>query len=206
MNPKHNIKEPDKFKEKLENAMAAIYELLELSKEYDIKSALGDELIPYIEETGKTCFHVSGQFYRPNEYLQALLDIIRVNYEPRPMGTLLLNSNMQFIYDRIPSCPFRIGYVSITSCDNIPFDIFWKQYVVPYIKKCGYSFNNANPMYVITTVGVERYNTELMDNVISAIEPNLSFEAGFCLDAALEKKTRVSLWMFINDSSNETTT
>ena len=94
----------------------------------------------------------------------------------------------------------------MTSRDNIPFDIFWEEDVVPYIEKCGYSLDNANALYVITTVGVERYNLEFAECVVTAISPILSLEVGFCLDTALEKKTRVSLWMFISDSPNETTT
>ncbi|MDQ6965587.1 MAG: hypothetical protein Q9M23_01535, partial [Mariprofundaceae bacterium] len=113
----NNITEPEQFNHKLQEVMEGIYELLELSREEELSPVREDGVVRYGEE-GKTCFQVSGQFERPTEFLQTLLDMIRVNFETYIFGTFQLNSNMGFMYDEIPDAPFQLGYVSITSENN----------------------------------------------------------------------------------------
>lgn len=69
MNTKTNVKEPAQFKEKLTDLMGSIYELLELSKERNLKPVSDDGCTNYMEQNGKTCVQVAGQFNRPSEYL-----------------------------------------------------------------------------------------------------------------------------------------
>lgn len=217
MKDKNNIKSPIKFQEKLQEVMEGIYELFELSKEHNLAPVSEDGVTRYMEEYGKTCFQVSGQFDRPSEYLQSLLDIIRVNYEPCVLGTFFLNSNMGFLYERIPESPFQIGYISITSGDNKHFYQFWDEDVVPYIEKCGYSIKDASAIYAVASTGEEKYGMEFMDEILTTLgsgfsvdeavnllaafvcetteEPIKQIYSGFCLDAALENKIRLSLWL-----------
>jgi hypothetical protein len=225
MNDNININTPAKFQEKLIEVMEGIYELFELSKEHNFEPVSEDGVTRYIEECGKTCFQVSGQFNRPSEYLESLLDIIRVNYEPCVLGTLFLNSNMGFLYDAIPEKPFRLGYISITSKPNKQFNLFWKEDVVPYIEECGYSIQDASSIFAVATTGGENYSIDLIDNISTTLnsgfsvdeavelmaafvcetleEPTKQIYSGYCLDAALEDKIRLSLWLFIN--SHEST-
>lgn len=220
MKDKNNIKSPVKFLEKLQEVMDGMYELFELSKEQSLAPVSDDGVIRYMEGSGKTCFQVSGQFDRPSEYLQSLLDIIRVNYEPCALGTFFLNSNMAFLYERIPDSPFQLGYISISSEGNMQFDQFWEEEVVPYIEKCGYSINDASAIYVVASTGEANYGLDFIDKISTTLNSGFSVDEamnllaapvcetreelikhiypGFCLDRALKDETRLSLWLFLN--------
>lgn len=220
MNDNTNIKLPAKFQEKLIEVMEGIYELFELSKEHNFEPVSEDGVTRYIEEIGKTCFQASWQFNRPSEYLESLLDIIRVNYEPQVLGTFFLNSNMKFLYNAIPIRPFQLGYISITSKPNKPFNSFWIEDVVPYIEKCGYSAEDASSIFVVASTGEENYGIDFISNIQTTLNSGFSVDealklitaslcetvekptkkiySGYCLDAALKNKIRLSLWLFIN--------
>ena len=215
-----NIKSSDKFRQKLLQVMDGIYDLMELSKEFNLEPTTEDGCIVYTEEDGKTCFQVSGQFDRPSEYLEALLDLVRVNFEPCAIGTFFLNSNMCFLYEAIPDAPFQLGYVSITSESDKPFGSFWIEEIVPYINRCGYSLGDASSIFAIASMGKEKYDIPFISDVLKTLnagfsadeafalimssvdstnkEPTKRTYAGFCLDAALGRRTRLSLWLFMN--------
>lgn len=217
---KKNINSPAQFEEKLQDVMKRFYELFELSKEYNLEPVSDNGTIVYSEDSGKCCFQVAGQFERPSEYLESLLDIVRVNFEPCQLGSFFLNSNLCFLYDAIPDTPFQLGYVSITSESNKPFEVFWEEDVIPYIEKCGYSVNGASSIFVVASTGRERYNLDFIGDVLSTLKsgfstseaielmassvgetaevPSKPISSGFCLDASLGNKIRVSLWLFIN--------
>ncbi len=200
--------------------MEGVYDLIELSKENNLDPVSEDGVVRYREESGKTCFQVSGQFDRPSEYLESLLDIIRVNYEPCVLGTFFLNSNIGFLYDGIPDTSFQLGYISMTSEVNKQFDTFWDEDVIPHIEKCGYSFKDTSSVYAVASTGEGRYDLDFMDNVLTTLDSEFSIDeainlmtasfrettegptkdiySGFCLDAALGNKIRLSLWLFIN--------
>lgn len=220
MNDKENIKLPSEFQDKLIETMKVIYELFEISREHNLEPVSDDGVTVYLEEYGKTCFQVSGQFNRPSEYLESLLDLVRVNFEPCVLGTLFLNSNMSFLYDAIPDKPFQLGYISITSDPNKKFDSFWNEDVIPYIKKCGYSAGDASSIFAVASTGEENYGFEFLDSISTTLgsgfsvddalglvaaslsetakEPSKKIHAGYCLDASLQRKTRLSLWLFID--------
>ena len=75
--------------------MRAIDDFMELTKEEALAPVINGVRV-YFEEDGKTGFQAAGQFHRPTEFLQALLDMIHVNFEPHPLTTFGLNSNMGF--------------------------------------------------------------------------------------------------------------
>ena len=197
-------------------------QLLELSKEHELPSVSAEGVSCYIEEYGKTCFQASSQFDRPTEFLQSLLDIIRVNYEPCVLGTFFLNSNMAFLYEEIPNFPFQLGYVSITSEENIDFFAFWHEIVIPYAKECGYNLDLASAIYAVASTGEDRYGIDYIDSILTTLDSGFSVDeamtllttsiyetnsivrkkvhTGYCLDPALGRKTRLSLWLFMRSS------
>lgn len=215
-----NIKLPSKYQEKLLEVMEGIYELFELSKENNLEPVSEDGVTRYFEQSGKTGFQVSGQFDRPSEYLESLLDIIRVNYEPFALGTFFLNSNLDFLYHSMPDKPFQLGYISMISKPAKEFNSFWKEDVVPYIKECGYSIEDASSIFAVASTGEENYGMDFIGSVMETLssgfsvddalgllkqslcetveEPKKEIYSGYCLDSALENKIRLSLWLFIN--------
>lgn len=216
---KPNIKIPSEFKEKLQDVMKGIYELFELAKEYNLSPVSENGVIRYCDR--KTCFQVSRQYERPSEFLQAFLDIIRVNYEPAILGTFFLNSNMCFLYDGIPETSFQLAYASITSKQDKKFEAFWTEDVIPHIKECGYAIESASAVYAVVSTGKERYDIDFAVEVSNMLNSGFSLDeaicllkasilknesqpikeayAGYCLDPALGRAIRVSLWGFMKD-------
>lgn len=183
--------------------MSALYDLLELAREHEFDPE-GSE--------GKTCFQVARQFERPSEFLQVALDMVRVCFDPEPPGTFFLNSNMSFLYEGIPDEPFQFAYASALSEPGQDFAGFWSGAVALHLAKCGYDLKNAAALYAAVTTGKERYGTEFVCEVSGVLNSGFSapqaFEllasgkaektvhAGFCLDAALGERVRLSLWFF----------
>lgn len=216
---KQNIKNPSEFKETLQNVMRGIYELFELTKEHDLSPIGENGERRYCER--KTCFQVSAQYERPSEFIQTLLDIIRVNFEPAVLGTFFLNSNMCFLYDGIPESSFQLAYTSITSKQDKKFEAFWTEDVIPHLKKCGYVIEDASAVYAVVSTGEERYDIDFSievskmlgsgfspDEAIGLLKSSIlenesppikEVYSGYCLDSALGRAIRVSLWIFMKD-------
>lgn len=214
-----NITRDEEFNQKLQQLMGNVYDLIELTKEYDLQPTTTEGVILYFEDQGKTCFQASGQYDRPNEFLQVLLDIIRVNYEPSVLGTFFLNSNLCFLYDEVPNKPFHLGYASLVSGCNENFGQFYSGTVTPYLSKCGYSLENISTIYAVASTGDDRYGMDFLNEVSTTLESGFSISealtllassvepeinnpqkqsyAGYCLDSALENRVRLSLWFFI---------
>lgn len=225
-----NVTQPAQFIEKLQTVMAGVYELLDLARERDLRPVSDDGVIRYSEEDGKLCFQVAGQYERPTESLQALLDIIRVNFEPCVLGTLFLNSNIPFLYDEVPDSPLQLGYASLTSEPDQSFGAFWDERVVPHLAACGYALSGADgatAVYAVASTGQERYGYDaFVDDILGKLGAGFSVEeafdllasavnetepkprkpvyAGFCLDPALGSRVRLSLWLFL--PANQRTT
>ena len=87
----------------LREVVAGLYQVFDLAAER-----------PYDpDDDDKPLFGVSSQFDRPNEFLQTLLDMLRVFFEPDPPGTVFLNANPCFLYDAMPEKPVQLGYASV---------------------------------------------------------------------------------------------
>lgn len=67
--------------------MDNMFDFIELSREYDLQSISDEGVIRYLEDDGKTCFQVASQFDRPSEFLQVIIDIIRVTFDSDIPGT-----------------------------------------------------------------------------------------------------------------------
>lgn len=224
MKEKTNVKVPEKFKEKLIEVMNCIYELFELTKEHNLEPVSEDGCMRYMAEYGKSCSQVASQFSRPSEYLESILDMIRVNYESNLPLSYFLNSNMGFLYEAIPEKPFQLGYISLTSAPNTPFNSFWNDDVVPYIEKCGYSVEKASSIFAVASTGSDNINPDMIENVTSTLSAGFNFDdlgiylsdslsqettefpvklptkqvyVGFCIDSSLKSQIRLSMWLFI---------
>lgn len=106
-----NINAPTEFAQSVGNTIANLYYLFEQTCEV--------ELLPVDQRQGKDwkcLFEASGQFNRPNDFLQCLLDMLRIMFEPEPPGTFYLNANPDFIYEEIDGAPFRLGYRTRRPC------------------------------------------------------------------------------------------
>lgn len=216
---KPNIKSPLEFNEKLRDVMNGIYDLIELTKEHSLSPVSKNGVIRY--SGNKTCFQASGQYERPSEFLQTLLDIIRVNYEPCVLGTFFLNSNMHFLYDAIPDFPFQLAYASITSQKNTKFEAFWTEDVIPHLIKQGYDMKKALVVFAVASTGNERYGLEFVEEITDVLGSGVSIDeavcllkasasedeispikevySGYCLDSDLDAAIRLSLWIFIEN-------
>lgn len=220
-----NVVRTKEFNSILHDLMENMYDLMELSKEHDLQSVSEKGVILYSDEEGKTCFQVSRQFDRPTEFLQTLLDIVRVNFEPFAPGTFLLNSNMLFLYENIPNEPFYLGYISLVSGPDETFGQFYSQSVVPYLERCGYTLDDISATFAAISTGHQRYGMELLEDTLETLNAGFSIDevfsafseyisesgdtitkkecyAGFCLDPALETRVRLSLLFFIPYNQN----
>ncbi len=226
MNVLANVNAHKLFRQKLMVVMQELHELFELSKEHDLDPVSADGVTRYLEEDGKTGFHVTNQFARPSEFLESLLDIIRVNFDPCAPGTFFLNANMGLLYDAMPSEPFQLGYASMISAPGKPFAAFWKEDVVPYLKACGYDIDRARSVFAVASTGMDNYGVDFFNEVSTTLESGFSLHeakelisshvrdlanapikhihAGYCMDAGLGSKMRLSFWLVITDHDYKT--
>ena len=214
----YNIKNTQLFTTKLQEILNGMYDFFELTfeKEYPKET---DGVVHIVD--GKTCFQVADQYQRPHDFLQSLLDILRVIYEPEILGTFSLNSNPGFLFDAIPGKPFQLAYGSFISKPNQSFKEFWSEKIIKSFEKYGYNQEKATALFVVVSAGKERYGFDLIIEVDETLEAGFSQEeafgliastinknvpkpaknvyAGYCLIKELMSRLRVSLWMFIKE-------
>lgn len=214
----HNVMNSANFLNKLIEVNEALYYIFELSREELLEPVAEDGCVLYFEDTGKCCFQVAGQYKRPGEFLDALLDIIRVTYDPSPMGTLFLNSNPAFIYDAIPKVPFTLGYLSVVGAPEESFTSMWQGIIAEKLAASSYDLNEASSVFIVVAGGDNLFDlTTEVHNVTSAgfkvnevlglYAADLGFTqekskkktyAGFVRDNGLIDRIRVSMWLVIN--------
>lgn len=137
-----NVPEPDALRIQLDRTFREIHALIHLMREKTL-FPFTDGVINYTEAAGPCAFEVTQQFDRPAEYLQTLLDLIRIIHEPYPPGTLLLNANLGFVLEEIPVLPFRIGYLSVTSLPGETTAELHVRAVAPKLAELGYDMADA---------------------------------------------------------------
>lgn len=194
----------------------SVRDLMELTREEELPE-VDNGVRRYYADLGKCAFQVSGQFDRPDEYLQALLDMIRVEYEPYPMGTMLLNANlMANLWQVNMDNEIRFGYLSMISEDKQSFTDFWQTEITVYAEKLGYQLQEARLMFVVVTAGMSNYALPLLtevndvlgseltikeavkavsEGIIGEVHSGEEVHAGFCLDEAMKNRLRVSVWL-----------
>ncbi|WP_019025416.1 MULTISPECIES: hypothetical protein [unclassified Thioalkalivibrio] len=138
-------------------------------------------------------FEAAQSASRPHEYLQCMLDVLRVTFEPAPIGSVLLNANPN-LFTSIPALmgAFDLGYGSLVADPAQAFGDFWPQTMKPHLRSHGSDPDAAQAVFVIVTTGPERYGPALLDEIAPALEDQAHY--GFCLDPALEGRLRVSVW------------
>ncbi len=212
-----NIVEPGAFREQLEKIFTAIYGLFEQTRENTLL-AKDDGVIRYFEEDGKCLFQVAGQFKRPGDFLQCLLDMLRIMFEPNPPGTWLLNSNPDLLLQEIRASGFQLGYVTGVSIPNEPISDFYMRVIEPQMQENKYLLETAFANYAFITSG-DRWNMERVSEMSRFLDAGFSIDdavqtlangingkgvckrnrsyAGFSSDKALGKCIRVSMWIFL---------
>lgn len=209
-----NVQKPDLFLANLTKVNEAFYQLLELCREEELAPVREDGCILYDDENSKACFQVAGQYRRPGEFLAALLDMLRVTYEPNFIGTFFLNANPIFIYEGIPEQPFRLGYLSLISSPGESFTHFWNGKVAAAALENHYELDKASSTYIVVASSAKRM--DMLDEVFAATQagfsvdealdlisscfsdgsaPHKKVHAGFVWDESLDTRLRVSVWM-----------
>ncbi len=187
-----------------------IRELMDFLKEHEFPE-VSNGVRHYYAEDGKLPFQETQQFDRPDEFLQALLDIMKVQFEPWPLGTFFLNSNvMAYLADSIDKNGFSFNYASITSEPQAGFTDFWLTAVEPYLNKLGIPFNGGQS-FVAVTVGPSNYSLNLVEEVDRVLGSGISLASavkavvghgvsdqhvvcGYAVEEGLDSRIRVSVW------------
>ena len=138
----HTFKNPQAFLRNLEAMNDSIFQIMEMSCEKECEYPNSE----FRDMQLKSCDQVAGQFHRPDEFLESLIDMIRVTFQTQMFGNLFLNSNPAFLYEAIPSKPFILGYVSAVSKPGESFSDFWNNTIVkkPQLQNLWVTFGSGN--------------------------------------------------------------
>ena len=219
----HAIINPSDFFDSFNKIMQSLYNNFELCREKELQQ-YENGCRSYDEESGKCAFQVAGQFDRPREFLDALIDIIRVIYDPHPLGTLLLNSNPAFIREAIPHFPFTLGYVSVIGSSDESFESMWRRKVTSELANNNYDLGKVSTAFIVVAGSSKRNGFELLEDVFRVTQSGFSIDevlhlfaaasniitdkpkikdiyAGTVFDEGLDNRLRISLWLFIEVSS-----
>lgn len=90
------------------------------------------------DSDSRALYDLSNQFERPHEFLQTLLDMVRVFFEPDPPGTFFLNANPCYLHDALPDGPIRLGYASLLSEPSQTLSDMVRHKIHPQLAKLGY--------------------------------------------------------------------
>lgn len=214
---KHNIKDSTQFSIKLSQLFENIYDLFELSREEELPP-IDDGVICY-DENGKCYFQVSSQYERPADFFDSFLDLIRVMFEPNPLGTFFLNSNPEFILNAIPKDPFRLGYIKAISLPNEPIAEFFERDIAHQLKKNDYSIELASACFIMVSVNSKNYKFSQLgldvlkffnagftvDEAFNSIKATIEDQeyikpdnrhVGFSIDNSLQDEMRLTMWLF----------
>lgn len=167
-----------------------------------LKQIYDGETLKEPPEHDRFAFNLStNNIDRPYELLQLITDIIRVNYEPQPFGSVMLNANPCFLYDAVPSHPFELGYLSVVSESGEDLGDFWKRRIEPYAKSLGYNLLRAPTLFIYCSTGSGRYSIELSAELHEVLQSTYvgsegEIHAGFSNDESLGNKLRISLMCY----------
>ena len=117
------IDDPVEWNEALLLIFTSFYHFYELSAEHP-KTGSTLEDSSYFGDTGKYLSELSSQFERPDEFIQVLLDMLRMFLDPIPLGGLTFSYNPQYIFQSIPDRSFKLGYASFLTDPGELFNSF----------------------------------------------------------------------------------
>ncbi|MEA1972259.1 MAG: hypothetical protein U9N34_03065 [Candidatus Cloacimonadota bacterium] len=217
----YNVKNPLAFFKNIQNVVNGMHDVFEstFEKEFPQKT---NNTTHYVDN--KCCFQVSDQYEHPHEFLQSFLDILRVIYEPQPIGTFFFNSNPSFLFEAIPAESFQLGYGSLISDPQQKFKEFWYSDVLIKLKEYVYTKQDTIALFFVISTGNERYELELINEVSEILNTGFSPEeaigliaseinpeyhrpkkevyAGYCLVPELKDQLRVSALVQLNRYKN----
>ena len=218
--PVSEFRDPPAFAEQLFAIMQGVATLMELAPEPPAPDVSPGPFDSILSELPPPTFDLAKRFARPHEFLQCVLDMVRVNFEPNPPGTLFLNSNLDFLLQGIPSEPFRLGHVSLTGEADDDSPAFWRGQVVPKLQRCGYAVGAASALYAVVSTAPDKLSMRLIVDVLETLDAGFTADealglmaghlpaaedalrvdsyAGFCYDEALGDRLRLSLWLFMD--------
>ena len=184
----NNITDPKAFEETFTQIMTGIQDLFKLAAER--KPRWDDPCF----------FQLPDGFERGDEFLQTVLDMIRCNFDPNSLGTVLLNGNIGHILEVVPQNPFRLAYASVVMENRMELPEVWEREIAPRLKEPK-GAPGARPQYfIVATTGPEGYGLELINDVSTFFidhfpdDVTLGGNLGFCLDPVLGNRVRISVW------------
>ncbi|MDG4597566.1 MAG: hypothetical protein P9F75_18085 [Candidatus Contendobacter sp.] len=208
------LNNPNECVNALRKVVEGLYEVFDLAAER-----------PYDpDDNDKPLFGVSSQFDRPNEFLQTLLDMLRVFFEPDPPGTFFLNANPCFLYDAMPDKPVQLGYASVLGDPGESFSAMLDEKIFPRLAALGYQQETFSNGFFAICRGPDRggrikFGDELLCEAAMALQANISVDeawgglysaiegkprgfpkqncAGISFDESLGDRLRVSVWLII---------
>lgn len=205
---------PKVFVDALRKVVAGLYQVFDLAAER-----------PYDpDDDDKPLFGVSSQFDRPNEFLQTLLDMLRVFFEPDPPGTVFLNANPCFLYEALSDKPVQLGYASVLGEPGESFLAMLDSKIFPRLTELGYHKEADSSGFFAICRGPDRggrikFGDDLLCEAAMALQANISVEeaweglysaiegesrafskqncVGISFDESLGDRLRVSVWLMI---------
>lgn len=216
-----NVPDPRRLADALNQVITGFRDFLEAARESEWPRVTESGCVTYDLETGKCGFQVANQFERPAEFMQCLMDMLRVHYEPELFGTFFLNANIGFALQLLPESPFRLGYASQVSQYGKAFPDFWKNDILPSLEQFGYAIESASGLFVVVSSPRERLDMDAVGTIMEATGAGFKIEdvisemaaavaqssessslptihAGFVADDALESRWRVSVWLLLD--------
>lgn len=219
-----NVPDPEALGTQLDKTFDAIHGLIHILREKTLRSkSSGCEI--FDAKSGPCAFQVSSQYERPKEFLQTLLDLIRIMFEPNPPGTLELNSNLGFLLEEIGKVPFRLGYLTAISNPGESAVDLQHRVIAPQMKALGYADPTPVATYLMVTYGQADYKERyaIKRQLIEMYRPGLRLDElvhrfsevaqqghvatapetgrahmGSSCDAALgPDRFRLSMWLFL---------
>lgn len=212
---RHNVQDPDKFLQNFAAVNDAVYAFMDTVVDEGCKAA--PDLL--FGEEHKPCYQVARQVERPEEFREALLDMLRVTFATKMFGNLLLNSNPLFFYQSIPQKPFTLGYISVLSDPGEGFPQLWERSVVPKFQQYNYSLDRTTSLFISVAGSFERMTVDVLNGVCEVTQAGFSVEdvfenivgsvkgvdvplrsevySGYVWDNNLFDRLRVSLWLII---------
>ena len=208
------LNNPKAFVVALREVVAGLYQVFDLAAER-----------PYDpDDDDKPLFGVSSQFDRPNEFLQTLLDMLRVFFEPDPPGTVFLNANPCFLYEALSDQPVQLGYASILGEPGESFSAMLDNRIFPRLTELGYQQEADSSAFFAICRGPERggrikFSDPLICEAEIILQAGTSVEeawgglysavkgespafskkhyVGVSFDESLGDRLRVSVWLII---------
>jgi hypothetical protein len=217
-----NIRDPKQFLESFDSMIEGFRKVFDAAKEQD-SYLIRDGKEIASDGDYKSGFHCSNQLNRPHEFLQSILDMARVQYEPAFIGTYFLNANIGFIHESMPDHPFTLGYFSVTS-ELRKFSKAWTKDVLPHLSETGYDLGKLETGFVVVTVARKNFTQELISETNNTLGAGFSaqdvlgmtvrgmagdnspaqkqFYAGQCIDDGLDEKMRISGWLILSPAAS----